>query len=48
MLVTRRIFSKEFKSKVVLEPLKVREILESLAKKYELTPTQISTWRGFA
>ena len=48
MSVSRRKFSKEFKSKVVLESLKERETLESLAKKYELTPTQISTWRSLA
>lgn len=48
MSTTRRKFSKEFKSKVVLESLKERETLESLAKKYELTPTQISIWRGLA
>ncbi len=44
MSTTRRKFSKEFKAKVVLESLKERETLESLAKKYELLPTQISTW----
>jgi transposase len=48
MSTSRRKFSKEFKSKVVLESLKERETLESLAKKYELTPTQISIWRGLA
>jgi|GEM_PF-3362665 len=48
MSTTRRKFSKEFKSKVVLESLKERETLESLAKKYELTPTQISIWRSVA
>jgi len=48
MSTTRRKFSKEFKSKVVLESLKERETLESLAKKHELTPTQISTWRSLA
>ena len=48
MSTSRRKFSKEFKSKVVLESLKERETLESLAKKYELTPTQISTWRSLA
>jgi transposase-like protein len=48
MSTTRRKFSKEFKSKVVLESLKERESLESLAKKYELTPTQISAWRSLA
>lgn len=48
MSTARRKFSKEFKSKVVLESLKERESLESLAKKYELQPTQISTWRSWA
>ncbi|MFV0470669.1 MAG: transposase [Paludibacteraceae bacterium] len=46
MSTIRRKFSKEFKSKVVLESLKERESLESLAKKYELQPTQISLWRS--
>lgn len=41
----RRTFSKEFKSKVVLEALKEKETLESLAKKYELLPNQISLWK---
>lgn len=41
MSTDRRKFSKEFKSKVVLESLKEREPLEVLAKKYELTPMQI-------
>ena len=48
MSTTRRKFSKEFKAKVVLESLKERETLESLAKKYELQPTQISMWRSQA
>ena len=48
MSTTRRKFSKEFKAKVVLESLKERETLESLAKKYELSPTQISSWRSLA
>jgi len=48
MSTTRRKFSKEFKSKVVLESLKERVSLEVLAKKYELTPTQISTWKSQA
>ena len=46
MSTTRRKFSKEFKAKVVLESLKERETLESLAKKYELLPTQISAWKA--
>jgi transposase len=38
-MTKRRKFSKDFKVKVVLEALKERETLESLAKKYELQPT---------
>lgn len=48
MSTKRRKFSKEFKSKVVMEALKERETLESLAKKYELQPTQISLWKSQA
>jgi transposase len=47
-MTTRRKFSKDFKAKVVLEALKERETLESLAKKYELQPTQISLWKSQA
>ncbi|WP_144283901.1 transposase [Chryseobacterium echinoideorum] len=39
---TRRKFSKEFKSKVVLEALKKRTTIEEIAKKYELQHSQIS------
>lgn len=45
MKTTRRKFSKDYKAKVVLEALKERETLESLAKKYELQPAQISLWK---
>ena len=48
MSTKRRKFSKEFKTKVVLEALKERETLESLAKKYELSPQQISMWKAQA
>ena len=48
MSTTRRKFSKEFKTKVVLESLKERETIEMLAKKYELLPTQISVWKAQA
>ena len=48
MSTTRRKFSKEFKTKVVLESLKERETLESLAKKYELLPSQILAWKAQA
>ncbi len=42
---TRRNFSKEFKARVVLEAMKERETIEFLSKKYELQPSQISTWK---
>lgn len=42
---SRRKFSAEFKTKVVLEALKERNTIEQLAKKYELHPTQINTWK---
>ena len=42
---TRRKFKGDFKSKVVLEALKERSTIEDLAKKYELHPNQINTWK---
>lgn len=45
MSKNRRTFSKDFKAKVVLEALKEQSSLEALAKKYELLPNQISTWK---
>lgn len=45
---TRRTFGKDFKSKVVLEALKEKETIEVLAKKYDLLPSQISTWKADA
>jgi transposase len=42
---TRRKFKADFKSKVVLEALKERSTIEELAKKYELHPNQINTWK---
>ncbi|WP_074434132.1 transposase [Bacteroides neonati] len=41
---TRRKFSKQFKTKVVLKPSKEHETLESLAQRYEFLPTQIFAW----
>jgi len=41
----RRKFSAEFKAKVVLEDLKERNTVEELAKKYEVHPNQIHTWK---
>lgn len=48
MSTHRRKFSKDFKAKVVLEALKEQQTIESLAKKYELQPKQISGWKGIA
>ena len=43
--MTRRKFTSKFKTKVVLEALKERHSLAELAQKYQLHPTQISTWK---
>ena len=42
---TRRKFSAEFKAKVVLEALKERSTIEELARKHELHPNQINSWK---
>ena len=41
----RRKFSASFKTKVVLETLREELSLAELAQKYELHPTQISSWK---
>lgn len=41
----RRKFTSEFKSKVCVEALKERQTIETLAKKYDLHPNQINTWK---
>lgn len=43
--MSRRKFTAQFKTKVVLEALKEQESLKSLAQKYELFPNQISAWK---
>jgi transposase len=45
---SRRKFGAEFKAKVVLEALKERSTVEDLAKKFELHPSQINTWKNEA
>ena len=40
---SRRKFSSEFNSKVCIEAIKKQQTIESLAKKYDLHPTQINT-----
>jgi len=42
----RRKFTSEFKFKVVLEALSERYSIQELGRKYELHPTQITTWKG--
>jgi transposase len=41
----KRKFSADFKAKVVLEALRERSTIEDLARKYELHPNQIGTWK---
>jgi transposase-like protein len=42
---SRRKFSADFKAKVVIEALKERNTIEQLAKKFDLHPNQITTWK---
>jgi len=35
-----------FKAKVVLEALQERETIQEIARKYEVHPNQISTWKS--
>lgn len=42
---SRRKFSAEFKAKVVIEALRERSTTEELARKWEIHPTQINTWK---
>ena len=39
-------YTSGFKTKVVLEALQERDNILELAKKYDLQPTQISTWKS--
>ena len=45
MAKTRRKLTAAFKAKVAIESLKERETLSALAARFEVTPTQISTWK---
>lgn len=42
---TRRRFTASFKTKVCLEALKERSSIETLAKKFDIHPNQISAWK---
>jgi transposase len=41
---SRRKFSADFKTKVVLEAIKERYTIEEIARKYEIHPNQIHLW----
>lgn len=45
MKTTRRKFSASFKAKVAIEAIKEQTSLQELAAKFELHPTQISSWK---
>lgn len=42
----RKSYSAGFKTKVVLEVLQERETVQEIGRKYDLHPSQISTWKG--
>lgn len=42
---TRRKFSADFKAKVVIEALRERDTVETIARKWELHPNQVTTWK---
>ena len=42
---TRRRFTAPFKTKVYLKALKERETIEVLAKKFDIHPNQINSWK---
>lgn len=41
----RRKFTAKFKAKVAIEAIKERSSLEEIARKYEIHPNQIGTWK---
>jgi len=45
MKKTRRKFSSKFKTRVALDAIKEQLTLRELATKYEVHPTQITTWK---
>ena len=44
--MSRRKFTSDFKVKVVLEALSERYTIQELGRKYEIHPTQISSWKA--
>ncbi len=45
MKKSRRKFSSSFKAKVALEAIKDQLTLQDIASKFDIHPTQISTWK---
>ena len=45
MKKSRRKFSAKFKTRVVLESIKEQLTIQEIASKYEVHPTQITTWK---
>ncbi len=43
--MTRKKFSSDFKTKVVLEALKERDSVKTIAEKHKIHPQQISNWK---
>ena len=42
---SRRKFTADSKSEVIIKALKERSTIEELSKKFEVQPTQINTWK---
>ena len=45
MSTKRKIYSTEFKAKIVLEVLEGNETLNQIATKYELLPANVKNWK---
>ena len=45
MKTSRRKFTANFKAKVSIEVLKERETIQQIAARYEVHPTQVSSWK---
>lgn len=45
MKTSRRKFTAAFKAKVAIEVLKERETIQQIAARFEVHPTQVSSWK---
>lgn len=45
MKTSRRKFTSSFKAKVAIEVLRERETIQQIAARYEVHPTQVSSWK---